>query len=74
MPILIIHGESDKTVPIKVSSDRTSEMLPGAEYIVYEGAPHGLFITQKERLNENLIQFINQEIVTISNPYTDIST
>lgn len=74
VPILIIHGESDKTVPIKVSSERTSEMLPGAEYIVYEGAPHGLFITHKERLNENLIQFINQEIVTISNPYTDIIT
>jgi pimeloyl-ACP methyl ester carboxylesterase len=72
VPILIIHGESDKTVPIKVSSDRTSEMLPGAEYIIYEGAPHGLFITHKERLNENLIQFINEEIVTISNPYTDM--
>ncbi|MEO6287770.1 MAG: alpha/beta hydrolase [Dyadobacter sp.] len=72
IPILIIHGESDKTVPIEVSSDRTSEMLPGAEYIIYESAPHGLFITHKERLNENLIQFINQEVVTISNPYTDI--
>lgn len=69
VPVLIIHGESDKTVPIKVSSDQTSKLLPGAEYIVYEGAPHGLFITQKERLNENLIQFINQEVVTISNPY-----
>jgi non-heme chloroperoxidase len=74
IPVLIIHGESDKTVPIAVSSDRTSEMLPGAEYITYESAPHGLFITHKERLNENLIQFINQEVVTISNPYTDIVT
>ncbi|MCE7059963.1 alpha/beta fold hydrolase [Dyadobacter sp. CY343] len=73
VPVLIIHGESDKTVPIKVSSDRTSEMLPAAEYIIYEGAPHGLFITHKERLNENLIQFINENVVTISNPYTDIA-
>jgi len=73
VPVLIIHGESDKIVPIKVSSDITSDMLPGAEYIVYEGAPHGLFVTQKERLNENLIQFINQEVVTISNPYADIT-
>jgi non-heme chloroperoxidase len=74
VPILIIHGEYDKTVPIDASSTRTSDMLPGAEYIVYEGAPHGLFITHKERLNENLIQFINQQTVTISNPYTDIIT
>ncbi|WAC13701.1 alpha/beta fold hydrolase [Dyadobacter pollutisoli] len=74
VPILIIHGESDKTVPIEVSSNRTSQMLPGAEYIIYESAPHGLFITHKERLNQNLIQFINQQVVTISNPYTDIVT
>ncbi|TLV02668.1 alpha/beta fold hydrolase [Dyadobacter luticola] len=74
VPVLIIHGESDKTVPIDASSERTSDMLPGAEYIIYEGAPHGLFITHKERLNENLVQFINQEVVTISNPYTDIVT
>ncbi|NIJ53724.1 alpha/beta fold hydrolase [Dyadobacter arcticus] len=74
VPVLIIHGESDKTVPIAASSDRTSDMLPGAEYIIYEGAPHGLFITHKERLNENLVQFINQEVVTISNPYTDIAS
>lgn len=74
VPVLIIHGDSDKIVPIKISSDITSEMLPGAEYIIYEGAPHGLFVTQKERLNENLIQFINQEVVTISNPYADITT
>ncbi|MBO9614818.1 MAG: alpha/beta hydrolase [Dyadobacter sp.] len=74
VPVLIIHGEDDKTVPIQVSSERTSQMLPGAEYIVYESAPHGLFVTHKERLNQNLIQFINQEVVTISNPYTDIST
>jgi len=74
VPVLIIHGDSDKIVPIKISSDITSDQLPGAEYIVYEGAPHGLFVTQKERLNENLIQFINQETVTISNPYADITT
>ncbi|KAA0993707.1 alpha/beta fold hydrolase [Dyadobacter aurulentus] len=74
VPVLIIHGESDKTVPIQVSSDRTADMLPGAEYIIYEGAPHGLFVTHKERLNENLIQFINEDVVTISNPYTDIVT
>ncbi|QRQ99642.1 alpha/beta fold hydrolase [Dyadobacter sandarakinus] len=73
VPVLIIHGEADKTVPIKASSNRTAELLPGAEYIVYESAPHGLFITHKERLNENLIQFINQEVVTVSNPYADIT-
>jgi len=70
VPVLIIHGDADKIVPNDKSSDLTAEMLRHAEYITYEGAPHGLFITDKERLNENLIQFINSEAVTANNPYS----
>jgi len=58
VPVLIIHGDADKTVPIEVSGQKTSELLPAAQYIVYEGAPHGLFITEKEKLNKDLINFI----------------
>ena len=58
VPTLIIHGDSDKTVPIEVSGNRTSAMLPNAKYLIYEDAPHGLFITEKDRLNMDLIDFI----------------
>ncbi len=58
MPVLIIHGNADNIVPIKLSGDKTSELIPTAKYIVYEGAPHGLFITEKEKLNRDLIEFI----------------
>ncbi len=57
VPTLIIHGDDDQTVPIKASSDRTSKMIPNAEYKIYEGAPHGLFYTHREKLNEDLISF-----------------
>lgn len=59
VPVLIIHGDADKTVPIEVSSDRTSAMLPNSQYLVYEGAPHGLFYTHRGQLNRDLIQFIS---------------
>ncbi len=58
VPTLIIHGDADKTVPIQASSHRLASMLPSAKYIVYEGAPHGLFYTEKERLNKDLVEFI----------------
>lgn len=58
VPTLIIHGSADKTVPIEASSDRTADMLPNAQYLVYEGAPHGLFYTHKDQLNQDLISFI----------------
>lgn len=58
VPTLIIHGDADKTVPINASSDRTAKMIPGSYYVVYDGAPHGLFYTHKEQLNQDLITFI----------------
>jgi non-heme chloroperoxidase len=59
IPVLIIHGDSDKTVPIEASGARTASMIPNAEYKVYEGAPHGLFYTHRGQLNRDLIQFIS---------------
>lgn len=61
VPVLIIHGDADKTVPIKASGDKTAAMLPHAKYIVYKNAPHGLFITEKEKLNTDLLNFISGE-------------
>jgi pimeloyl-ACP methyl ester carboxylesterase len=59
-PTLIIHGDADKTVPIEASSARTAKMIPNAIYKVYEGAPHGLFFTEREKLNKDLIDFCRE--------------
>ena len=61
IPVLIIHGDADKTVPINVSGDKTAALLPHAKYIVYANAQHGLFITEKEKLNADLLNFISAE-------------
>jgi pimeloyl-ACP methyl ester carboxylesterase len=58
IPVLIIHGDADETVPITISGNKTAALLPNAEYITYNDAPHGLFITEKEKLNADLLHFI----------------
>ncbi|MDZ4809480.1 MAG: alpha/beta hydrolase [Bacteroidota bacterium] len=58
VPVLIIHGDGDSTVPIDASSNRTARLLPTAEYKIYKGAPHGLFYTHREKLNTDLLSFI----------------
>ncbi|MCW3092108.1 MAG: alpha/beta hydrolase [Ferruginibacter sp.] len=58
VPTLIIHGDSDKTVPIKATGEQSARLINGARYIVYEGAPHGLWYTDKQKLNRDLIDFI----------------
>ncbi|MEZ0487739.1 alpha/beta fold hydrolase [Fibrella aquatica] len=58
VPTLIIHGDDDKTVPIESSGDKSHELLPQAEYKIYDGEPHGLFVTAKDQLNEDLLSFV----------------
>ena len=58
VPTLIIHGDNDKTVPNEVSGERTAALMPNAEFKLYAGAPHGLHITHKDELNQDLVKFI----------------
>jgi len=58
VPTLIIHGDQDKTVPFETSGKKAAELIKNSVLKVYEGAPHGLFVTEKEKLNADLISFI----------------
>ncbi|WP_145139212.1 alpha/beta fold hydrolase [Roseomonas gilardii] len=58
VPVLVIHGDADGTVPIDAAGRRAAAMIPGARLLEYKGAPHGLFFTEKDRLNQDLLRFI----------------
>lgn len=60
VPTLVIHGNDDQVVPIDAAGRASAAQIRGAELIVYEGAPHGLTDTHKERLNRDLLAFIRQ--------------
>ena len=36
-------------------------LIKGAKLLVYPGAPHGLADTHKERLNQDLLEFLKQK-------------
>jgi non-heme chloroperoxidase len=48
---LIIHGDKHVSGPIDLTGRKTAAMIPGARLKVYEGASHGLFVTNIDRLN-----------------------
>jgi non-heme chloroperoxidase len=56
-PTLILHGDDDQIVPIGASAMLSSKIVKDAKLIVYEGAPHGLCTTLKDRINEDLLAF-----------------
>ena len=60
VPTLIIHGTADKTVPIDASARAAASGIAGSTLIEYDGAPHGLFATDKARLTNDLLSFLRQ--------------
>ena len=58
VPTLILHGDDDQIVPIGASARRAAALVKDAELVVYEGAPHGLCTTMKERVNRDLQAFL----------------
>ncbi|WP_376098684.1 alpha/beta fold hydrolase [Roseomonas sp. CCTCC AB2023176] len=58
VPTLIIHGDADDIVPIDISGRAAARLVPGARLVEYPGAPHGLFFTERLRLNADLLNFI----------------
>jgi non-heme chloroperoxidase len=58
-PTLVIHGDDDQIVPIDAAGRSTAKIVKHAELIVYAGAPHGITDTHKDRLNSDLLAFLN---------------
>jgi non-heme chloroperoxidase len=59
-PTLIIHGDDDQIVPLDASGRASAKLVKNSKLIVYPGAPHGLADTHKERLNNDLLSFIQE--------------
>ncbi|PZU91216.1 MAG: alpha/beta hydrolase [Chelatococcus sp.] len=57
-PTLIVHGDDDQIVPLDASGRASKKLVPHAILKVYEGAPHGLSETHKDRLNQDMLAFL----------------
>ncbi len=57
-PTLVLHGTSDETVPIDSSARIAAPMIARAQLVEYDGEPHGLHATAKDRLNADLLRFL----------------
>lgn len=59
VPTLVIHGTSDKTVPIDATARAVARAVPHATLLEYDGEPHGVFATQTDRLTRDLLDFLS---------------
>jgi pimeloyl-ACP methyl ester carboxylesterase len=59
LPTLILHGTNDASAPLDLTGRRCAQLIEGSELKIYDGAPHGLFLTHRERVNRDLLNFIS---------------
>jgi non-heme chloroperoxidase len=58
VPTLVLHGEEDQLVPIADTAMLTATIIRHSTLKVYPGAPHGMTITQADKVNHDLLSFL----------------
>ncbi len=58
VPALIVHGTADAILPIDATGRAFARLLPQAEYVEIDGAPHGLLWTHAPEVTETLLRFL----------------
>jgi non-heme chloroperoxidase len=60
VPTLFLHGDDDQIMPIDDSAMLAVKLVKKGTLKGYKGAPHGMCITRKDQLNEDLLAFIKE--------------
>jgi len=58
VPTLVIHGDSDRIVPISAAGLRTAQLIHGAELVVIKDGPHNVAWTHADEVNGALVSFL----------------
>jgi non-heme chloroperoxidase len=58
VPTLVMHGDDDQVVPIADSAPLTAKLLKRSTLKIYEKFPHGMFTTNADVVNPDLLTFI----------------
>lgn len=58
VPTLVLHGDSDGTVPFEGFSQRTHAAIAGSELAVLADAPHGGNASHADGFNKTLLEFL----------------
>jgi non-heme chloroperoxidase len=58
LPVLIIQGDRDELAPLERTRQMLAQAIPGSELRVYEGAPHGIALTHRDRFTRDLLGFM----------------
>ena len=61
VPVLIIHGDADRILPLAATGKRVPSFIKRSRLVVIQGAPHGMNWTHAEEINSELLTFLREK-------------
>jgi pimeloyl-ACP methyl ester carboxylesterase len=58
LPTLILRGDKDASAPLPLTGVKTQKLIKGSRLVVYEGVPHALTLTHRERVLADIASFV----------------
>lgn len=58
VPLLIVHGDSDATVPVEGSGARVHDALPESRLEIIADGPHGIPVSHSDQVSRALLDFL----------------
>jgi non-heme chloroperoxidase len=60
VPTLVIHGDTDRIVPIAAAGRRTAKLVAGSRLLVIKDGPHAVNWTHADEVNPALVNFLGK--------------
>jgi non-heme chloroperoxidase len=60
VPTLVIHGDTDRILPIDASGNRTAKLVKGARLYVVKEGPHCITWTHADEVNREMVNFLGE--------------
>jgi non-heme chloroperoxidase len=58
VPMLVVHGDADRILPIDATARRLHGLIDDCEFVEIAGAPHGMGWTHADEVNAALLSFL----------------
>jgi len=58
VPVLVMHGDADRVLPLEKTGQRLPALLKDAQLVVVEGGPHAIPWTHAAQVNAALLDFV----------------
>lgn len=73
VPTLILHGDRDVSAPLEFTGARVAGILEASELVTVPGAGHGVYVSDHETINAELLRFVTSRSVTSPSGVTHVA-